>query len=148
MGGNSCRSFSRSSSASSQPMTLPGFAMSARRGKPRSVPLREALGEFRREFAQAVVARAHDDDAVAVASLGKERFADRRAVRDMIGLPSGGPDLLGEPVGTAALLDRAALIDRIGQVQAVFASETLGETLGQFLAHLRQRAVAVWLEHH
>ncbi|WP_398286977.1 hypothetical protein [Sphingomonas daechungensis] len=46
----------------------------------------ETLDEKHGEFAEGIVARAHDDDAVAVARLGQQRFADRGTIRDMFRL--------------------------------------------------------------
>ena len=61
--------------------------------------------------------------------------------------PAGAIDRFGEPVRAARAVDRAALVDRVGQVQPVAVAHAVGEGLGQLLAHLGERAVAVRLEH-
>ena len=99
------------------------------------------------EFAQRIVARAHDQDPVAVARLGDQPLADGRALGDMFGVALRSADPLGQPVGPAALVDRAALIDRVGQIEPVVGRHAVGEAGGQLLAHLGDRAEAVRLEH-
>src|SRR5436190_11788057 len=71
------------------------------------------------ELAQGVVAGAHDDDAVAGCGFAQQRLADRGAVRNVLGLAAGSANGVGQPFGPARLVDGAALVDRVGQVEAV-----------------------------
>src|SRR4029078_2967077 len=95
-GGKRSSSSSRSVSGSFQPVTVPGFAMPGLTA--------ELLQKLPREVDQRVVARAHDDDAVAGLRFCHQRFADLRALGDMFGVTLGRADLPGEPVRSAGTL--------------------------------------------
>src|SRR3954468_14829671 len=111
LGGKRWSSSSRSVCGSFQPVTVPGLAMTRSTAK--------LLQKLPREIDQSVVAGAHDHDSVAGLGFRDQRVADLCALRDMLGLSPALAHLLGEPVAAARLFDRAALVDRIGQIEPV-----------------------------
>ena len=58
-------------------------------------------------------------DAVAGQGFGEQRFADRRALRDMLGMPPAPLIASASQSEPRDPLDRAALVDRVGQVEPV-----------------------------
>ena len=79
--------------------------------------------------------------------LAYQCVADLPALGDMLGLLATLADLLDEPVGAARLVDGAALVDGIGQVEPVVLRHAVRDARRQLLAHLGQGAKAMRLEH-
>src|SRR4051794_16477020 len=86
LGGKRWSRASRSACGSFQPVTVPGLAMRDRRRSARSVPVGQPFDQAEREIDQRVVARAHDDDAVAGLRFPDQGVADLCALGDMLGL--------------------------------------------------------------
>src|SRR6478672_7346159 len=110
LGGKRWSSASRSSRGILQPVTVPGIAILTQPALGGG-GFRQSLDEIAREVDQRIVARAHDEDPVAGPCFGNQRIANARAVGDMVRILLVASDLTGQPVRSAHLLDRPAVID-------------------------------------
>jgi len=96
------------------------------------------------EKGERVVARAHDDDAVARLGEGGKGGGAGFAGGDMLG--GGAVDLRDDLRGADRAVHRAAEIDWVAEQDVVGGGEEAGEGLRQFCAHLPQGTVAVGLK--
>ena len=126
-------------------MTVPGLAM-IKSAMTRPVPaLTSSAANSLRESSRAPMIRMRSP----WRGFGDQRIADRRRAR-RYARPAclRESDRFGQPVGPARLLDRAAVIDGVGQVEPVeLGASPRPKLCASSLAHLGQRAVAVRLEH-
>ena len=98
------------------------------------------------ERAQRIVARAHDDDAIAGLGKLQQLVATRGAFGERHRLQAARADTSDDVFARDSTIDSAAEIDGIAHQGEIFGAQLAGERPRQFMTHLAQGAVAVRLE--